>query len=230
MVTRSLCLLFLLALSASAQTPRIPPPESVNRNGLVGRWLVDGFNAGTNLLFTGANAVASEHGFYRQYGTRSGGTLTSGNSFRVSAVSFDYTNNFTVSLWVWTTNQTTAAGRLFSWRDSLQNGFEAYIFRSSGDFAIVAHSTEVRLSLGINKPQWVHLAVAYRSPNFAIYRNGATANTGTFSTFGNVTSKVIHIGNRTTLDRTLTGFISDVRIYSRAVSAAEIAAIYRGVQ
>jgi hypothetical protein len=230
MVTRSLCLLFLLALSAAAQTPRIPPPESVNRNGLVGRWLVDGFNAGTNLLFAGANAVASEHGFYRQYGTRSGGTLTSGNSFRVAAVPFDYTNNFTVSLWVWTTNQTTTAGRLFSWRDGLQNGLEAYIYQSSGDFAIAAYTTEVRLSLGINKPQWVHLAVAYRSPNFVIYRNGATANTGTLSTFGNVTSKAIHIGNRSTLDRTFVGFISDVRIYNRAVSADEIKRIYRGLE
>jgi hypothetical protein len=50
MVTRSLCLLVLLALSASAQTPRIPPPESVNRNGLVRRWFVAGMQAGDGSL------------------------------------------------------------------------------------------------------------------------------------------------------------------------------------
>ena len=48
MVTRILIILLALAVSASAQ--RICPPNQVNRNGLVGRWLVPGKQTG-NVAF-----------------------------------------------------------------------------------------------------------------------------------------------------------------------------------
>ena len=51
-MVRALTLLLLLTLSASAQTPRIPPPESVNRNGLVGIWAFVGGVSGNGSIPT----------------------------------------------------------------------------------------------------------------------------------------------------------------------------------
>jgi hypothetical protein len=78
--------------------------------------------------------------------------------------------------------------------------------------------------------QWVHLAATYDGTTIRIYQDGTQiasgAGTGTFAAD---TSKLTLCGNQNdaagTIQERFTGRVDDVRVYDRALSAADIAAL-----
>lgn len=75
---------------------------------------------------------------------------------------------------------------------------------------------------------WTHLAAVYNGTHIFLYRNGAlVATTAANGTMTQCTQGV-SIGNRApgNLNHRFPGVIDDVRLYSRAVSADEVSAIY----
>src|SRR5690606_19665942 len=77
--------------------------------------------------------------------------------------------------------------------------------------------------------QWSHVVTTYDGSEKRIYINGdldiATAVTGTLGTGGDVTIGAL-AADRDNTDRRFDGLIDDVRVYSRALSADDIKALY----
>jgi hypothetical protein len=232
MVTRSLCLLFLLALSASAQTPRIPPPESVNRNGLIGFWLSDGYIAGGAInpllalsitrnntgSFAGANDWLSYSG-RAQLANPAYGLVSLGTNDAVKP------QLITVSAWVWRVGD---SGFKQALNYSInQGGIELGIVNDRAYFAANVSGwsgTPNNAAAAFPPNRWTHIVGVYDGARYAIYVDGvfriATLRSGviTWAAGGDV-----RIGKPD-------GRVSQVRIYNRALSADEIKRIYRGLQ
>jgi hypothetical protein len=251
MVTRSLCLLLLLALSASAQTPRIPPPEAVNRNGLVGSWLVTGFirtsgNAASSVLdFSGRNAATplSPPPISNPFGRPA--ILLNTNYFSLGTpAALSMTNAMSMCGWVLINTNLNVLCPLLS--DATASGahgqYNASVLvtrKISAHWGNGSSSADwVTTNPAVEYGKWQHIAIT-RSDKmvWTIYVN-ATERAGSWSAGGQSTpiysSPVgISIGRYGVLNDSslfMRGHLSDVRLYNRALTAAEIAAIYRGVQ
>jgi hypothetical protein len=245
-LTRTLTLLLLLTLSASAQTPRIPPPESVNRNGLVGRWLVPGYQTGNGLTPTKAMDASGKGNHGTTVGSPNYGVIYSraamtlnGSSQHIDVGSGDLlnlTSNLTIMGWIKPVSFGQGGyGRIFERRNDV-GGFFGYslllslptqTFRFSAIGVADADANANTAKLGV----WQHVAVVRSSTTVSFYVNGFPAGGGTINAINgkaNVTAVIGRVSNFN--ERWFDGSISDLRIYSRALAPAEIAAIYRGRQ
>lgn len=92
------------------------------------------------------------------------------------------------------------------------------------------NSAASSLQMGV----WQHVAVVYDSSSASndpiFYIDGSVSTTAEFGTPSGTASsdaaRTLTIGNRPAADRTFDGSIDEVRLYNRALSAAEIAALY----
>jgi len=107
------------------------------------------------------------------------------------------------------------------------NAMELRIARASGDMV-------ARSSTGVSFGAWQHVVVTWDGSTLAsidFYINGvATGETFTGTGGGAFVSDAddsFIIGNNPGLGRTFDGLIDDVRVYNRALSAAEIQALYK---
>ena len=252
MVTRTLCLLFLLALSASAQTPRIPPPESVNRNGLVGRWIVPGSQTGNGLAPTASHDASGNgnHGVAvnspivtvnsQRLALRTNGSSSFHNVGNPVNLSFNPgTQSFTLMSWfqkntdknnnVILTKQGSVGNINYGLGDAVA---ETYAF--VGINGVVSYSASLLPS--VSTGSWHHIAGVYdvRELKMSLYVNGVfKARSPQWGSGTNaISNRDLYIGSdqANIAVRTLNGFLSDVRIYNRALTADEIKRIYRGVQ
>jgi hypothetical protein len=244
-LTRTLTLLLLLALSASAQTPRIPPPESVNRNGLVGRWLVPGYQTGNGLTPTQVRD-ASGSGNH-------GATVSAPNYgliFSRPAMTFNGTNQYvefsqniirptamTITLWC---RVVTAAGFVLSNNDTdSKNRFYLYLytptqqinygwrFDNSGGSKV--YYVPNVLPIG----RWFHLVVVVdpAGGTHGMYVDGVRvhSNSQTY-TIGTIETPTRIASNGWTPANELAACdVNDFRIYNRVLSA-EISAMAKGLQ
>ncbi len=107
------------------------------------------------------------------------------------------------------------------------NGVSVYWWTNGGTNKIGVHSSNNVLTAGI----WSHIAVTYdgsqpQNNRFTIYVNGAdvTVRTDVSSTgtLGAINSTNIRIGSDQPFNEFLNGSIDEVRVYKRALSAAEV--------
>jgi hypothetical protein len=237
MVTRSLCLLFLLALSASAQTPHIPPPESVNRNGLVGRWLVPGYQTGNGPTPTQVRDASgnSNHG-------------TTVNSPNYGVIYLRPSMTFTGSAQYVTLGNPSALNitappmTLCAWirrsdasnnpRDILGHGNQGYVWYLANGKLVLGKQNVSGSAIGtrvIADNAWHHVVTVYSGSVVYHYVDGVLDSSPSFSkTFSNGNN--LYLGADSTQGEYFVGNINDVRIYNRALTADEIKRIYRGVQ
>jgi hypothetical protein len=254
MVTRYLCLLLLLALSASAQTPRIPPPESVNRNGLVGRWLVPGYQTGNGPSPTKVNDASGKgnHGTtvaspnYGMIYSRMAMTLNGSSQYvsvpNATALQIPLASSFSIVLWA----KTASADRQDIYKKSVDsdpsNGIFGFTFNGVTAHKVTfvlrgdnrAGLSYITSTKTVNDGVWHHIVGVKdkAAGNLLIYVDGVSSATPvTDNTTSAMTTGSFSIG-RSGDDNLyyFNGSIFDVRLYSRALAPAEIALIYRGIQ
>jgi hypothetical protein len=244
MVTRSLCLLLLLALSASAQTPRIPPPESVNRNGLVGRWLWDGGVAPPVLrdwrgILSGGFVSSPSWG---NYSSRVSLFVSPYKFARIPHSASQQLSVFTLSCWGRANSKDTSFKGLickYTWTGN-QLSYELALNAATSPTPILSVSSSGANSFYAVSPvsfplsTWTHLAASYQNPTAKLYVNGqlVISTNISVSVFTNSTAALV-LGARNDGQQVsdfFDGQITDCRIYNRALSADEIKRIYRGVQ
>ncbi len=215
---RLLILLLTAAVPVRAQT------------GLVAAWHC---NEGVGTTIT--DTTATHH-----VGTLSGATWTAsgkyGGALHFDGINdwvtvpdhaqLDLTNGATVMAWVYPT--ALSSYRTVVMKEHPQ-GACYYLYsgpsnnqamgggRFGGDYREISGGGTLPLNT------WTHLAMTYDGANIRVYRNGALvatlAQTGTFE----VSNNVLRLGGNTTWDEWWAGRIDEVRIYNRALSAAEIA-------
>ena len=242
MVIRSLIMLSLLTTSASAQL--ICPPNQVNRNGLVGRWLVPGKQTeevatptrcldDSNKGNHGTTVASPNYGviFSRAAMTFNGSSqyVTTTNTTTFSAV--------TLSIWVKPNVQNVAAIVAGKYKISstersfgiVADSFSYFLVSSDGTYNANNIAT---IPGNIKTGVWTYIVGTWSAGDYVrVYVNGTFAGTS-ISTVPSMKSTSIPfwIANSNSVGNYFNGSIDDVRIYNRVLSASEVRAIYQGEQ
>jgi fibronectin type 3 domain-containing protein len=197
----------------------------------------------------GSGTTAADSSFNNNHGTlQNGPTWTTGQL--AGGLSFDGSNDvvtvppsgtlnnlpaMTLSAWMRPNSSgENAFGRILQ----KENGFRLFLTSSNQlSFQVSYGTTSLTRTTGSNVVSysgWTHVAVTWdgstSAGNVRIYVNGAQV--GGYSTTtngagmrGDDSGGNLHIGNNAALDRTFNGVLDDVRIYSRVLSPAEVAAL-----
>jgi hypothetical protein len=97
--------------------------------------------------------------------------------------------------------------------------------------AYIAGGTQQNVSFSTTTTDWFMTAISWSKSNnqFKVYFNGVqtgATQTGLGTWTGNLSSTASLIGNIQTANQTWSGMINDTRLYTRALSADEIASLY----
>ena len=213
------------------------PPNPPNlQNGLVGHWTFDGPDMIPN---------ARDRGSGGNHGQLINFTATTTKVGMVGqALFFDGSNDVvrmgdvlddvitatsTYCSWARPTGTTAQTGYIFGkFVNGIDNG---WFFRRNGNsqWWFSTKSTDSSLTATLTLEVWQHMCVVYApTPNTSyLYRDGVLVDTSTtLPTVTDVAGEVM-IGDRAGSDRPFAGEIDDARLYNRALSAAEIAQIYK---
>ncbi len=227
--------LLLIPYSASASTLTKP----VNNLGLVGYWKFD----------EGTTTQAGDSSGHRNTGTLSGTTLPSWVSGKLGkALQFNGTNNyvsatgaslnlnnasaFTESMWVYSSVSDNNYHAIIGNSDSGTNTRYPTIY--------IHNQTTIAPYFGYGAGQcgfeptnvftgnkWHHIAVTFKNgTTYALYVDGVSVGStnGCNSVTPASTANTVYIGKS---DNFFPGTLDDVRIYTRALSAAEVLTLYK---
>jgi hypothetical protein len=218
--------------AAGNRTTSAPVTVTVSNEApaLVGLVAAYGFEEGAGTTVGDASGSGNT-------GTISGATWTAGHSGTAlsfdgindwvtiaDAASLDLTTGMTLEAWVNPANINT--WRTVVLKETL--GGLAYALYSSNDFGLPAGFVRIGQDVGatnltsIPLNTWTHLAVTYDGTTLRLFVNGvqgaATVAGGSIAQ----SAEVLRIGGNAVWNEFFNGRIDDVRIYRRALSAAEI--------
>ncbi len=220
-----------------------------NSSGLVGYWKFDeGTGSAANDSSGNNNGTWNGTGNHWATGKVGGAGQSNGTNDQIdvpytSALDFGLTD-FSVSLWV---NASKAGGDDYplvsgqpGW-GTAPNAIQGYAVRiitaSNWNFTMADNNGAFAVSFGTRSLNtWVHLvATAHRNGDNSLtlntYVNGQFAGTSTTGVKNTTAAGAsYHLKLASNLSLAYQGFIDDVRIYNRALSAAEIAALYNATK
>jgi hypothetical protein len=233
---------------AGALPDRAPPDngsdEGTISQGLVGLWRFDE-GAGTTATDSSGNKNdGTLRGDDLQWaaGRAGGGSLEIPNAQNHGVLvppspSIDAIRSFTMAAWLFRTDQRSGLANVLSRRSSGSSEYYALAIAADGMARVYLNSQSSPPGLPLSSPveipldSWTHLAATYDGKEVHLYVNGvAVASTETTTVInGKDTSLCLGCGQNsdTVVIEPATGRLDDVRLYSRALSAAEIAAIAR---
>jgi hypothetical protein len=153
-----------------------------------------------------------------------------------SAFLFGNNPKFSISMWVKAGN---APGIILS--NARRYGFDPYqgwsfahTIEMGGEYLSwafgTAGNTEER-GYGVVVGNWYHVVMVYNWPSMVLYVNSVAVNPATdFTELNNIDStEDIHVGKQSgTIPFYFSGFLDDVMIFNRALSAHEVSDLYRG--
>jgi Concanavalin A-like lectin/glucanases superfamily len=150
------------------------------------------------------------------------GYFNSGNSVTIGTQPvYQFKGPFSVSAWV----NTASNGMILTMQNGEINGYNLGIYSGAIRFCVFAGSTE-NCASGGSSPTWTYFTGVFDGSNISVYANGSlllsrnavvpTASTGPL-VFG-----ITQRGGYSNL----TGSLSDVRLYNRALAASEISSLY----
>jgi len=123
---------------------------------------------------------------------------------------------FTLTGWIWLPDATTALQCMVRERPGL--GLPAWrICASPAEVRFITGTHALQIGTPIPTSTWVHVAVSWNALDKAVYVNGRLR--------GSVAAAGTTIANRLAIGAFL-GHVDDLRIYRRALGAAEIDALY----
>ncbi len=210
---------------ASAQVTAVVPADPA---GLVAAY---GFNAGSGSIAADSSAAGNT-------GSVSGATWTVAGRYG-SALSFDGVNDWVTTLDASSLDLTNAM-TLEAWvRPSTVSGWRTVAFkerpggmvyglfaaqggsRPSGQVLIGSERNATGTSaLPLNA--WTHLATTYNGAALRLYVNGVLVSTTSVSGAMAASTGVLRMGGNSVWAEWFAGLIDEVRVYNRALSAAEI--------
>jgi chitodextrinase len=226
-----LCLLAVLALNAGASSAAVGgASSSAAASGLVAAYSFDA---------TSGSALADSSGNANN-GTVSGPTWSTGHtggalSFDgvndwvtvADSASLDLTTGMTLEAWVYPT--AAATWRTVATKETAGN-LEYGLFgnsdtgRPAGIMTIGASATQqiTRGTAGLASAAWTHLATTYDGTRLRLFANGSQVSSRAASGAIGTSSNPLRIGGNSIWSEWFSGKIDDLRIYNRALSAAEL--------
>lgn len=218
--------------------------------GLVGHWTFDGNDVDWGNVSTEIKDVSGKGNDGDAVGPTTASAVRgklgqalsfngSGDDVNVpqsSSIDFGASQNFTVALWI----RTTQAGAASSWPDILskddriatRQGYSLVLHSENVDtrwsFEIYVNGTgyDVFGSTDIADGSWHHIVGIRQGSSLLAYEDGVFANSGTGSS-GSVSKNIpLRFAEAPNDSAGITGQLDDVRIYNRALSATEVANLY----
>lgn len=198
--------------------------------GLVGAWSFD----------EGAGTVAVDASGRTNNGTLSNATWSAAGRFG-KAVSFngtnatvvvpdasslDLTTGMTVEAWVKPTAAMGTAWRTAVMKESATDQSYSLYANSSASrpagevFLTTSKSVAGTATVATNA--WTHLATTYDGTTLRLYVNGVLVRSGSFPGAIKVSSSPLRFGGNAVWGEYFNGLLDDVRIYNRALTAAEV--------
>jgi glucose/arabinose dehydrogenase len=212
-----------VTLTVNASTP---PP-----GGLVGAWAFDEPSGASAIDASGRGNTGTISGATRTTGHSGGGLSFDGVNDWVTvadAASLDLTSAMTLEAWV---RPAALAG---SWRTVVlkeQTGQLAYALYAASDTASrPSANVFTNTDHGLLGPSalplgaWAHLAMTWDGATVRMYVNGTQVSSAALTGTAFASTGPLRIGGNNVWSEWFSGVIDDVRVYSRALSATEIAA------
>ncbi len=199
-------------------------PMDYGDSSLVGYWSFEEGSSSIAYDYSGNNATGSWNGSGTHYATGKIGTYTgqfaTTTSDYVSFGSISISEPLTISFWA---DPFASAGLQYPVGTGGVNNAQVYLSGSSWnmDHSGVGGSAA---AIGATLNQWQYVTAVFAGPsNRLLYINGQLVATNVLNTSASTT--VSSIGRSS---NNIGGYLDDVRIYNRALSATEIAALYNG--
>jgi prepilin-type N-terminal cleavage/methylation domain-containing protein len=215
-------------------------PLDYGDNSLVGYWTLDEGTGSVAYDYSGNNATGSWNG--AQAGTNGyyssghnqlwAGAFASTSTLTVVTstwpASLDPSGIWSVSLWSYTgIGQNTYPGL---WGVGPSGNYTLYYTNSSGNACIWWVTACIgSSSIPVDFGAWDMWVVTRNGTTFSVFKNGSLMSVGTKSgTTGLTTFYIGSQGISNNNGQYFNGLIDDVRVYNRALTAAQIAAMYAG--
>jgi type II secretory pathway pseudopilin PulG len=204
-------------------------------NGLVGYWAFDGDSS--NLTGLGGNGIWSGTGTHYAAGkVGQAGQFNGTNDYVTSAFDLGILKqgremgSFSISVWAKPSQVFTAAEKFLGGRVGCHGGITAM---DGGRFSFQLASSDCWVNGTFlntdaipDYANWHHVAGVYDQKSMKIYVDGTLANKGTFrGTSLYAYGDNFYMGGDSSA-RFFSGLIDDLRVYGRALSDAEVQAIY----
>lgn len=220
------------ALYQSGQTTR----KQVSNQGLVGYWSLNegtgliandssgNGNKGTTTPSTAPTWVAGKRGGALKFDGVDD-KITLGN---ISAFNFSYTLPFTLSAWVKPSALGSIGGIITKYGTTAGTRQYAMNIRSTGTIQCLREVVPFNVfsTTVLQIDRWYHVSCVYNGSTMSLYINGQSDATPV--SLGSVSpiNENVNIGNSENGDN-FSGSVDEARIYNRALSATEIANLYR---
>ncbi len=187
--------------------------------GLVGAWGFDERVGRQVLDASGAGNPGTLSGATRTRGRFGGGLWFDGRNDWVTVAgdrSLDLSGGMTLAAWV----RPLARGRTVVVKESLNRLSYGLYARPSGHvFTTAEHALRGR---ALKRNRWSHLAMTWDGLIMRVYVNGAEASRATLIGTAKTAAGPLRIGGNAIWPEFFKGTIDEVRIYDRALAAAEI--------
>jgi len=181
-------------------------------------WLADSSGNGRNLSNSGvASTLDATRGYVADF--------NNDNDYMEASGDLDaYSSGFTVALWVRQKSSqidTFPVAVFGGW--SGDGGFSLNMYPPTSTSRWYVWDTAVNYGEALNDNQWHHLALVYNGTTATIYKDGASV-TSVAASYSATSVGKIRYGNSDigSANNSYYGLMDDVRIYSKALTAAEV--------
>ncbi len=240
-LSRGVMILLFLFCAQNASAASLVKPS--NNLGLVGYWsfnegtgtkVLDGSGNGNTLTIGGGatwtnGKLGKAHTFNgsTQYAATAAGATTGG----INTIS----NAFTISFWTKLANNTQPSRYALSKLNNAgtDNVYAVLYGYTSGQYEFYCAGCGVGYSAGntriaVADTNWHHITYTYDGTTFKGYLDGVSAITPVTATFSlTASTNQLVFGAFDSSHNFFTGTLDETRIYSRALSAAEVAGLYQ---
>ncbi|MDO8566997.1 MAG: LamG domain-containing protein [bacterium] len=246
---------YLIPTTASAAVRLQMPPNYLTTNaGLVGWWTFDGKDTNWGTSKTNDISGQGNTGTMTNMSTSTApaaGKIGQGLAFDgvndyvsipdITAIDFDYNVDFSGSVWVkipsTQINTVTTTNEVLSKWNGQVTGYP-YVIRvdnqtnaTPGKIIFRRYDlTNNPISISttsVNDNKWHHVAFTKSGSTLSLYIDGVLEDSDTDTTNTTTTNNsLLYVGMRGATSFPLTGNVDDIRIYSRALSAAEVLNLY----
>jgi hypothetical protein len=211
-----------------AVTLNVVPPAS---SGLVGAWGFNEASGGTVTDASGNGNTGTIANATRTTSGKFGGALSfNGTNAMVTvpdSASLDFTSGMTLEAWVNPTAVGTAWRCVLLKEQPAELIYALYAGNSKGKAATdVFTNADIGLSGTANTAlnAWTHLAATYDGTTLRLYVNGVQAASKAVTGAIKTSNGVLRIGGNSIWGEWFAGLIDEVRVYNKALTAAQIQA------
>jgi hypothetical protein len=189
-------------------------------------WYSGDFNAAPATDVLGLNNGAAGSGVSTASGVlataQSFSGLTGVFSSTPDAPSLDPTSVVTLEAWI---DATALGGRIFD--KITAGGTNGYLLDTVGNkLRMIVGSQALSTASSLSTGTWTHVAGVYDGANMTVYVNGAAAGTVAHTGAIPTNALTLRVGADSSGASLFSGLIDEARVYSRALSAADIQALY----